>query len=543
MKFLGLDVGTKRIGVAKADSNVKIAIPYGMIDVDGTEFEKIVKLARIYGATAFIIGLPRNNEGEETAQSRYVRVFARNLKIHMPTAKIKFQDESLTSVQARENLKNKKGGINKKQGDVDIEAAVIILQDYLESLLNNSIPTSTPLPAPSSSTIQPTQMATTNTKSTLTPLQHRALNKKTSKKQTLLRSLLIILASIGLCFVIFGIWFNSTLKPISNINCALTHNAELEDCKTIEVKIEDGDSVSEIASKLKEKGLIKSAFAFKLYSKFNKTATSLKSGVYNFKKTSSLKELVDDLINGATDTTVFRITILPGETLKNIKKQLISIGYSEDEISTALSKTYSHSVLADKPEEKSLEGYLFGETYEFYQGDSVETIIATMLDQLETIASKNNLKNQFAKNGLSFYEGIVLASIVQKEAGNLSLEDQKNVASVFYNRLKNGMPLGSDVTVTYALDQLSADERAEYSSNAEKLIVDSCYNTRLYAGLPCGPISNPGASALTATANPSDTPYLYFLTGDDGMMYYSTTDSGHLQNIRDHCQELCNIEL
>jgi len=104
------------------------------------------------------------------------------------------------------------------------------------------------------------------------------------------------------------------------------------------------------------------------------------------------------------------------------------------------------------------------------------------------------------------------------------------------------MALGSDVTVSYALDTVDPD-RQSHPDNAAALTVNSCYNTRVNAGLPCGPISNPGLSALLAVAEPADTSYLYFLTGDDGLMYYSYTESEHNQNIYSHCQELCNIQL
>ena len=110
------------------------------------------------------------------------------------------------------------------------------------------------------------------------------------------------------------------------------------------------------------------------------------------------------------------------------------------------------------------------------------------------------------------------------------------------SRLTYGIPLGSDVTVTYALDVLDPN-REIYSDNQAALKVDSCYNTRLYGGLPCGPISNPGLSALLAVAEPTDTAYLYFLTGDDGLMYYSHTEAEHVRNIYSHCQVLCNISL
>ncbi|MBQ3430367.1 endolytic transglycosylase MltG [Candidatus Saccharibacteria bacterium] len=580
MKLIGLDVGTKRIGVSKADSSVKIAVPYGMVAVDGSEFEKIEKLSKIYGTDFFVIGLPRNSKGEETAQSKYVRNFAKNLKVKIPSAKIKLQDESLTSVLAKENLKNKKGGISRKNGDVDTEAAVLILQDFLESASprTEAFAAVKPTPAPKPvqrpiAPLKPTPVKSTPVKPlppapALKPVPTPPKNptalepysdpsapktakkrpltgkpyKKGYKKWLLIRVFLILFILLGLAFISLKIWYSASLKPVSSLDCASSENAASEECKIVEFKVEDGDSVATIAEKLKSAGLIKSPLALKVFMKLNHSGESLKSGTYNLRKDYSVEEILKNLIEGTTNAIVFRLTILPGETLASIQKKLRSIGYSEEEIEAAFSKDYSHPILSDKPKDKSLEGYLFGDTYEFYQGESVENIIIRMLDQLAIVESKNNLRNKFAENGLSFYEGIILASIVQKEAGNLDSE-LKTVASVFYNRLNAGMTLGSDVTVSYALDQLSAEERAEYSDNAEKLTIDSCYNTRVNVGLPCGPISNPGALALIAVANPEETSYLYFLTGDDGMMYYSSTDSEHNQKIHDHCQELCNISL
>ncbi len=158
---------------------------------------------------------------------------------------------------------------------------------------------------------------------------------------------------------------------------------------------------------------------------------------------------------------------------------------------------------------------------------------------MERIIKENDLEAKFSVQGLSLDQGITLASIVQKEAHGA---DQPTVAQVFLSRIKYGIPLGSDVTVSYALDVVDP-ERKIYIDNQSALMIDSCYNTRRYAGLPCGPISSPSLSALLAVANPSDTSYLYFLTGDDGTMYYSYTEAEHNQNIRDHCQVLCNVSL
>ena len=135
MKLIGLDVGTKRIGVAKADSTTKIAVPDGFINVNGQEFAEIARLARLYSTTTFIVGLPRNNSGEETKQSLYVRQFARQLAMSIPNTRIYFEDESLTSVEAEKRLKARKKNFEK--GEIDAEAATIILQDFLERLITS----------------------------------------------------------------------------------------------------------------------------------------------------------------------------------------------------------------------------------------------------------------------------------------------------------------------------------------------------------------------------------------------------------------------
>ena len=118
------------------------------------------------------------------------------------------------------------------------------------------------------------------------------------------------------------------------------------------------------------------------------------------------------------------------------------------------------------------------------------------------------------------------------------------VAQVFLNRIRVGMSLGSDVTATYAAD-LDDPERKTLTDNALVLAHDSLYNTRLHTGLTPGPISNPGVRALEAVANGDDSKrsMYFFLTGDDGKMYYSETEAGHNQNIRDHCRVLCGVAL
>ncbi len=127
-QVLGLDVGTARIGVALADTAVRIAIPHGYIEVDGSEFKQIAELAIANGVETIVLGYPRNQAGEPTAQTAYVEDFAE--KLSDIDATVVFQDESLTSVIAEKRLIQQ--GAPYTKGDIDSEAAVIILQDYLE---------------------------------------------------------------------------------------------------------------------------------------------------------------------------------------------------------------------------------------------------------------------------------------------------------------------------------------------------------------------------------------------------------------------------
>ena len=129
MRIIGLDVGEKRIGVAKADSNTRIAVPVGFVEVNGNEWQEIAKIADLNNTKFFVLGLPRSNEGNETKQSLFVRNFARVLTEKISGAKVRFQDESLTSVEAESRLKKRKKKYEK--GEIDAEAATIILQDFV----------------------------------------------------------------------------------------------------------------------------------------------------------------------------------------------------------------------------------------------------------------------------------------------------------------------------------------------------------------------------------------------------------------------------
>ena len=585
MRIIGLDVGTKRIGVAKADTSVRIAIPNGYVLVNGQEIPEILRIARLNDTNFFVVGLPRSNDGNETAQSAYARKFADTLAASMPGARIYFQDESLTSVVAEERLKKRKKNFEK--GEIDAEAASIILQDFIEhyaaKLAQNAaskIPNQLASPAanidPSASPAatlgspevqsiinEPTKSEPESTES---PRPDRSLEKPMKKVKRILLSLFILLFLAGL----FGggyYWYS--LQPVSSANCrfdsakAAAESNEKEAnsvCEYQTIEVSAGESVKEIANNLKQADLIRNPFAFELYARINNLHAKLKTGKYSFRKTMSARAIAKQLVNGVVSSDVFNLTILPGTNLLGDKgksqtgiiHQFRTLGYSEEEINQALTKHYDNPVLKglyadenklsnpDIPAKLALEGYLYGETYQFYNHEKLENVITTILNQFNDVVVSNQLEEKFKARGLSLREGITLASIIQKEANT---EDMPGVSMVFQNRLKQGIALGSDVTATYAAD-ITGIDRAN-ATNADILAVNSLYNTRKFPGLPPGPIAVPSKAALLAVAEPdsSKASMLYFLTGDDGLMYYSSTDAEHNQKIRDHCQKLCKVQI
>lgn len=595
MRIIGLDVGTKRIGVAKADTSVRIAIPNGYVLVNGQEIPEILRIARLNDTNFFVVGLPRSNDGNETAQSVYARKFADTLAASMPGARIYFQDESLTSVVAEERLKKRKKNFEK--GEIDAEAASIILQDFIENyaakLAQNSaskIPNRLVSPAASMNSSASPATAISPSFSPATTLgspevqsiineptkpdldsseslrSDRSLEKPMKKVKRILLSLFILLFLAGL----FGggyYWYS--LQSVSSANCrfdsakAASESNEKEadsNCEYQTIEVTAGESVKEIANNLKRADLIRNPFAFELYARINNLHAKLKTGKYSFRKTMSARDIAKQLVNGVVSSDVFNLTILPGTSLLGDKgksqtgiiHQFRTLGYSEEEINQALTKHYYNPILKglyadeiklsepDIPVKLALEGYLYGETYQFYNHEKLENVITTILNQFNDVVVSNQLEEKFKARGLSLRQGIILASIIQKEAHT---EDMPGVSMVFQNRLKRGIALGSDVTATYAADIVGIDRAT--ATNADILAVESRYNTRKSTGLPPGPIAVPSKAALLAVAEPdsSKASMLYFLTGDDGLMYYSSTDAEHNQKIRDHCQKLCKVQI
>jgi UPF0755 protein len=340
------------------------------------------------------------------------------------------------------------------------------------------------------------------------------------------RSKLKIFLSVFLGLIVVGIiaagsafwWYQQQLQPV-------TSSADAPHKRLV---IASGSAPSAIAAQLEEAGLVRSSRAFQLYIQLTGTRDSLKAGSYNLQPSLSVPQIVDHLVSGKQDE--FKITFLPGDTLANHRKQLLGVGYSESEIDAAFSKAYTSPLFDGKPASADLEGYIYGETYQFDTSASVEDVLTRTFEEFEGKVEANKLVEGFKKQGLTLYEGITLASVVQREIGVAA--DQKQVAAVFYNRMKAGMTLGSDVTYQYAAKKLGV---------APDPTLESPYNTRIHKGLPPGPIASPGLGALTAVAYPASNDYLFFLSGDDDKTYFGRTNEEHEQNVANHCQKKCLI--
>jgi UPF0755 protein len=360
------------------------------------------------------------------------------------------------------------------------------------------------------------------------------------------RLLLILGAVLGsLIAALIGmiIWYRTQLGPVNPA-----------DHRVQRVEVKEGTAFTYIATRLKERGLIRNTLAFDIQARLTGKRSAVQAGTCSLTPSESSAEILDKLTSGCHDFK--SLTFFPGATIEKplykfpgstldqdsmyIKAVLANAGYSEQEISSALGKTYGSPLFAGKPENSSLEGYIFGETYFVATDASAETVLKTAFAHMYSVVQKNDLIAKYQAHGLNLYQGITLASIVESE---LDCEDkstperkdrcyqyQRTIAQIFLKRLKENISLGSDVTFIYA---------ANLAHVAPSVSIDSPYNTRKHPGLPPGPISSPGELALKAVANPADTDYLFFIAGDDGLIYFAKTDAEHQQNIKKHCQKLC----
>ncbi|MCI8496798.1 MAG: endolytic transglycosylase MltG [Clostridiales bacterium] len=285
--------------------------------------------------------------------------------------------------------------------------------------------------------------------------------------------------------------------------------------KEVEVTIPVGATSDDVAQILQDNGVISQPFFFKLYSGLVKKDDAYEAGTFSVNTKWGYDQIVNRLRATQQSSEVVRVTFPEGYTLKQIASKLEKEGVCTarsfmDRLDEGGFETSMVSMIEpDADRYTLLEGYLFPDTYDFYVGESASNVISKFLNNLESKFTAE-IRKRCEEIGMTPDEVLTLASIVQKEAGNL--EEMKRVASVFLNRLKPGSPY----------PMLQSDPTMNYESGK--------YNTYEVQGLPPGPICNPGLDAISAVLYPEDTNYYFFVTDADMNYYYAETFDQHLKN-------------
>ncbi|MBR6613733.1 MAG: endolytic transglycosylase MltG [Clostridia bacterium] len=346
-----------------------------------------------------------------------------------------------------------------------------------------------------------------------------------------MKKLLTILIALVILVVIAVavplIWYTNAIGPMS------------DEAKNINVTIEMGSGSSTIAKTLMDAGVISSDLAFKLYVKLN-NISGFQAGEYVLSPNMNLETIAKSLKEGKVFEEQVKITFVEGKNMMWIAKRIAETtdNTEQDVYDLLKDKTYLQSLIdkywfltediLNKNIYYALEGYLAPNTYHFSKNDlSVKTIFKTMLDQTEKILK--DYKDIVQKSKYSIHEIMTMASIVELECPpSKDNENRKNTASVFYNRLKSGMSLGSDVTTYYAFKISMADR----DLTVAELNSSNPYNTRgpnMGGKLPVGPICSASKSSIIAAIEPNKGEDLYFVADKNGKIYFTETYSEHVQ--------------
>jgi UPF0755 protein len=285
------------------------------------------------------------------------------------------------------------------------------------------------------------------------------------------------------------------------------------------VLLHPGYSTRRIAAELKSAGVIRSTTAFIVWHRLHQKH-SLKAGEYRFDKTATSVDIHERLVRG--DVYVHTVVIPEGFNMFEIAQaiQNAGLGSSQDFLKVVESQTDLISDLA--PDAKSLEGYLFPNTYEFTRAQTLEEMAAAMVKQFRQVAREIGLTNDVQKT-------VTLASIIEKETA--APDERPLVASVYNNRLEKNIPLQADPSVIYAELLEGSYSGALHHDDMQ---FRSAYNTYIHAGLPPGPIGNPGKISLEAAMHPADTQYLYFVSDGNSHHRFARDLEEHNRNVAEY---------
>ena len=341
---------------------------------------------------------------------------------------------------------------------------------------------------------------------------------------------LVVLIAIAVLIVgafSLGFYYKYQISPVSR------------ESEKVIIEIKAG-SVSSIGDALYENNLIRSKFMFKIYVKLH-GINDLKASTYELNKNMKLSEIIKVLEEGNSyNPDEIRITFKEGLNVRKIAKLIeentnnkyddfINLMDDDDYIDSLINKYwFLTDEIKDEKIYYSLEGYLFPNTYAFFNKDvEIKTIIETMLDEMGK--QLEQYREKMEDSDYSVHEWLTMASIVELEGANA--DDRAGVAGVFHNRVNDGWSMGSDVTTYYYLK--IDDFKQSLNGNNNLYTCDGAYNTRCtsFIGLPVGPISNPGIESIEGTINYKKHNYYYFVADCKGKTYLNKDVTGHYNTI------------
>jgi UPF0755 protein len=294
------------------------------------------------------------------------------------------------------------------------------------------------------------------------------------------------------------------------------------------VEIAPGTSAVEIGAELQRAGIVRSRYGFDLARAWK--GGKLKAGEYRFDHPAALTEVYARIARG--DVYTRALTIPEGFNIFDIAQAVENAGLGSKEAFLAAEQQHTELIADLNPHAASLEGYLFPDTYRFSRHATPQQMLTAMVHRFRQVATQLHLEGTAnTGDGADLAHVVTMASLVEKEVNQDA--ERPLVAGVFVNRIAQHMPLATDPTVIYAALLENRYRGAIYASD---LKAESPYNTYIHAGLPPGPIANPGVAALRAALSPAKTDYLYFVSDDQGHSRFSASLKEHSAQVQQYRQ-------
>ncbi|MBQ7453665.1 MAG: endolytic transglycosylase MltG [Selenomonadaceae bacterium] len=335
----------------------------------------------------------------------------------------------------------------------------------------------------------------------------------------------VFLCVVALITALFFIDPNVVHKPTPALSIEQANATDTAEEKHITVKIREGSSTAEIADRLAEKGIIKSTLKFRILARIHDYDDKLRPGSYSFTAAMEDEEVFAKILSG--EKKMVKFTVPEGFGVKEIAERLYNLDLVEKDDFLKAAKDFAPYDYMKKHDNVfyAAEGFLFPDTYAVENDMEVDEIL-TLMAQTFDEKLKPAMRKRAAEMGLSIYDLITLASLVEREVR--FPEDRPIVAQVLLKRLKLNMPLQTDATLQYLMD--TPKEEVTIADTQ----IDSPYNTYQHAGLPPGPIANPGMASIEAVLHPAATDYLYFVADKHGHNHYAFTYEEHLNLVNQY---------